>query len=77
MCEQLGYWRWLSRILIEKIGHPFFEVIIGAIAGLIFLILSFCSYDFDVTFGMRVSLALLTIPSFLVFMHGIYREDDC
>jgi len=77
MCERPGYWRWLFRVLIEKIGNPFFETIIGAIAGLIFLVLSICNYDFYMTFGVRVALALLTVPSFLVFMHGIYREDDC
>ncbi len=79
MCERPGYWWWLYQLLLEKIRSPVFEIIIGVVAGLFFFVLSFCSYDDSplYSFDMRVVLLLLSILSFLVFMHGIYRADDC
>ena len=76
MREKGPFWQWLSRVLNEKIRSPFTEFFIGFIAT-IFLVPVLALVPYDMAFGSRVISALLVIPSFLVMMHGIYREDDC
>ncbi len=80
-----GFWRWLSKVLVESIRKvpgliggirsPLTEIIIGMTGIAFSLVLAVASYD--VSFYTRVVLALLTIPSFLISMHGFYRAEDC
>lgn len=85
MCERPPFRRWLLQILVEKIRaipgligiirDPAVESLIGLVALFIFLFLAL----FDLmTSTIRVIMALCTIPSFIIVMHGIYRvEGDC
>lgn len=83
MCERPPFWRWLSQGLVEKIralprliGDPLSEIIIGIIGITCSLILS--PLALTLTFNERVIIALCSIPSFIILMHGIYRaEEDC
>ena len=85
MCERPPFWRWLPRVLVEKIRalpgligvirDPAVEGIIGLGSIVIFLILALSGL---MTSTIRVIMALCTIPSFIIMMHGIYRmEGDC
>ncbi len=89
VCEQPRFWRWLAQGFVEKIRavpgfiggliggirSPIFEMLIG-ITG-IFASLILPLIILGVTLTTKAIIALCFIPSFLIMMHGIYREDDC
>jgi len=82
VCERPGFWRWLPKVLVEKlrwlykawIGEPFVECYMGIMATILFLFVAIT--NFNLTLTKRSILALLAVPSFLVMMHGFYRKGD-
>jgi len=63
-----------------QIREPIWEIIIGGVATVLFPVMIIDNITGPgpyLNLTERVIVALLTIPSFLVMMHGIYREDDC
>jgi len=65
----------MPRIMVA-IRDPFYEFFIGIIALFLFPMSSLITPD--LTLGTRIFLSLLSLPSFLLVMHSIYRTWwDC
>ncbi len=82
MSEKPPFRRWFIQELVELISavpgfirSPGFEYSMGFIFTLGFLFYALFSELPELT---RIALALLSIPSFVIYKHGIYRsEGDC
>ncbi len=83
MCERPPFWRYVIKDLVETISSiprlirsPGFESSMGYIFTLGFLFYAFIDHESP---GItRIVLALLSVPSFIIYKHGIYRtEGDC
>ncbi len=62
--------------IITAIGDPFCEFFMGMMALFMFPMGSMLAPD--LTLNTRIVLALLSLPSFLFMMHGLYRSwGDC
>ncbi len=58
------------------IRNPFYEFFTGLMALIAFPMISVVASD--LALGTRIVLALLSLPSFLLIMHGVYRAwGDC
>ena len=63
-------------MITASLRDPFYEFFTGIMALGIFPIWSI--FGNALTLDMRIVMALLSIPSFLLMMHGLYRSgDDC
>lgn len=64
-----------------RIRDPLWEIIIGGVATVLFPVMvvldGIAGQEPYLNLTERVIFTLLTIPSFVIMMHGVYREDDC
>ena len=84
MCERPTFWRWFIQELVDLklvdliravpgfIRSPGFESSMGFIFTIVFLFYAILSELPEVT---RIALALLSVPSFIIYKHGIYRWE--
>ena len=80
MSENPPFWRWLNQELVgymegfsEFIRGPDFEQIIGFLGVIVFFAISVGIFITGWTDVMRIVLFLLSVLSFIVYKHGVYR----
>ena len=87
--KRVGYWRWLAQGLVgiikatpdfmkgfkDALLNGTFEIFIGFIGSMFFMVFAAIGV---VAIDIKVFLVLCIVPSFLLMLHGIYRQkDDC
>lgn len=71
MSGRLRYLRQLFMVLIGEITSPLSETVMGGVAAFVFL--WYATHDYSLTMNMRMTFALLFVPSFLMLMNGMDR----